>query len=242
MKKYENVPNKKYVVNENYFSQIDSENKAYWLGFLYADGYVRMHKNRSGEIKLKLSIKDSEHLNNFRSHLSSTHKIKEYTSKVVKHGKISLSNCVSLSIYSTKMVQDLFALGCINNKTFKTEFPKSSILKEHERHFIRGLFDGDGCIYHSIGGNINCYILGTTEILSSISDILSYNGILSSVKKCGNIYRLNINGGKNGLLMFKRFLYDNSNILLNRKKYIFDSINYFDRRRIQKIKNIQKII
>ena len=41
------IGNKKYNVDENYFSIIDNEYKAYWLGFLYADGYVRMKYNRS---------------------------------------------------------------------------------------------------------------------------------------------------------------------------------------------------
>ena len=47
------IANKKYTVNENYFENIDNEEKAYWLGFLYADGYVRMKDGRSGELKLK---------------------------------------------------------------------------------------------------------------------------------------------------------------------------------------------
>ena len=28
----------KYSLNDDYFSVIDNEHKAYWLGFLYADG------------------------------------------------------------------------------------------------------------------------------------------------------------------------------------------------------------
>ena len=70
------IANKKYDVNENYFSSIEGEERAYWLGFLYADGYVRI-KGKSGQLTLKLSSKDRDHIVLFNKCLESNYPIKE---------------------------------------------------------------------------------------------------------------------------------------------------------------------
>jgi len=62
------LTNRRYDVNHSFFEVIDTEEKAYWLGFLYADGCVR--KTRSGsQVVLKLSIKDEEHLVMFKNNV-----------------------------------------------------------------------------------------------------------------------------------------------------------------------------
>ena len=80
------VGNKKYQVDDNYFNLIDTEEKAYWLGFLYADGYVRMKDSRSGQLKLKLSSKDRDHIILFNKCLSSNYPIKDYLSTITYNG------------------------------------------------------------------------------------------------------------------------------------------------------------
>ena len=59
----------KYTYNENYFKIIDSEEKAYWLGFLYADGcitrFYRNEKLKSMSLELTLQSNDIEHLKKF---------------------------------------------------------------------------------------------------------------------------------------------------------------------------------
>ena len=65
---------KKYTFDENFFKNIDTEDKAYWLGFFYADGCVRVRKE-SSESKLKLSIKDIDHLEKFKKSLNGNNKI-----------------------------------------------------------------------------------------------------------------------------------------------------------------------
>lgn len=108
------ISNKRYDVNDNYFENIDTEEKAYWLGFLYADGYVRAIKckdgltNRFGELKLKLSINDKEHIELFKKCICSTHKIKDMESTVINNGKTSHTICSSFSVFNLKMVEDLF--------------------------------------------------------------------------------------------------------------------------------------
>lgn len=46
-------------MNEAYFSQIDSEDKAYWLGFMFADGCVYEQKN--GRKVIGMSQKEADH-------------------------------------------------------------------------------------------------------------------------------------------------------------------------------------
>ena len=61
-----NKTSKVYSYDESYFKNIDTEEKAYWLGFLYADGYVRK-RQRNSEMRLKLGIKDLDHLEKFKN-------------------------------------------------------------------------------------------------------------------------------------------------------------------------------
>ena len=100
--KIKNKGTKHYKVNENYFENIDTKEKAYWLGFLYADGYVR-----KGELRLKLKFSDKKHIKKFKKELKSEHIIKDAIQKVKVNDKTYYSKCSSLSIYSTILVNHL---------------------------------------------------------------------------------------------------------------------------------------
>lgn len=213
------IANKKYNVNENFFENIDTEEKAYWLGFLYADGYVRMKYDRSGELKLKLGIKDKGHVELFSKSIESNHKIKDFISDVIVDKIKHSSMCSSLSIYNTKIVKDLYIHGCTNKKTFTIRFP--NLDKELERHFIRGYFDGDGCIhlYRNSKNSIaaSCTISSNYDFIFDLLGIIGYGNIY----KQGNIYNLRI-GKKNDIIKLYDYLYCDSTFYLGRKKDIFD--------------------
>ena len=72
----------KYYFNKNYFDIIDNSEKAYWLGFIWADGYVCKRKRKDNHIeydfKLSLSKIDSDHLEKFKKCLNSNHNILFY--------------------------------------------------------------------------------------------------------------------------------------------------------------------
>ena len=214
---FKKVGNKKYKVDDSYFSKIDTEEKAYWLGFLFADGYVRLKNNRSGQLKLKLSSKDRDHIVLFNNCLSSNYKIKDYISTIKYNDNYISSGVSEVSIYNTNIVKDLINNGCVNKKTFKIRMP--NIEKSLYRHFIRGYFDGDGNIYKSKSRK-NSYQVTIASNFEFNMDIL---GIINfgKIYKYGNIYLLKFSK-IDEIKEFYNYIYNDCKIYLPRKKKIFE--------------------
>lgn len=122
------------IGKEDYFDDIDTEEKAYWLGFIMADGCVSIY-NGQYCLKLHISSKDRMIIDDFLIAIDS--KNSPYFNKN-KDGIESYA--VSLS--SRHMVESLMSLGVVPNKTGYESLPEMS--GELTRHFIRGFFDGDG--------------------------------------------------------------------------------------------------
>ena len=99
--------------NEDFFETIDTEEKAYWLGFLFGDGWISTNiKHSSDLVGLALRVEDEGHIVKFQKAINSNHKLHQYTSeKGFKPGSI----CSRLYIKSDKMVSDLIAHGLIPN-------------------------------------------------------------------------------------------------------------------------------
>tara|TARA_R110000772_G_C13244171_1_gene433943 strand:- start:193 stop:1017 length:825 start_codon:yes stop_codon:yes gene_type:complete len=200
--------NKIYKENSDYFSKIDNPHKSYWLGFLYADGYVRKRKN-SSELKLKLSIKDKEHLYKFRNSLDSNAVIKDGESVLVVDGREYRSKCSFISIYNPKIVDDLFNKGCVNKKTLTIEFPKW-LDNDLKRHFIRGYFDGDGSIVEN-------------KTYSGIR-INFCSGSYSFIEELDNFLHKILNVSKTKLIRYEK---TNSNYLqYNKQSDVFKVLDY----------------
>ena len=236
------VQSKKYNCNENYFELIDTEDKAYWLGFLYADGYIQ-NKTNNGNRKLGISLskKDIEHLNKFNKCIESNYKIKEY--KVGKSGYVEGSPYCRLLITSKKMTDDLIDKGCVEHKTNIIKFPtKEQVPKELIRHFIRGYFDGDGSIYYIKGcKTIEQYsidFLGTDDFLIGIMNTLINEGIINRKYKFekrreGQIVSRFRFGGNGAVLRFCHYIYDNTTIYLDRKFDRYQKLlNILDSKRV----------
>jgi hypothetical protein len=128
--------------NSDLFDQIDNEIKAYWLGFLYADGNVGTSRKclRPDTLTVKLQHRDSEHLLKLASIFS--RKIKPINSKL--NGKIYKS--VIFQLFSIYLCNALISKGIIPRKTFIDSNVMSHVPDNLLHHFIRGNMDGDGCI------------------------------------------------------------------------------------------------
>ena len=198
----------------DFFKVIDTEEKAYWLGFIYADGCVT--KNDKCLI-LELSAKDYDHIVKFQNAIKSTHNIKLYARNNYKYAR--------LTIGCKEMVLDLKQKGCISHKSLLLVFPFCHIPDELISHFIRGYYDGDGCL--SVTSNIKgtkkrtdytLSFLGTKEMLDGINKYLPIN---MPIKKEMRIYRMR-NQSKKVINDILSFLYQDASVYLERKykKYI----------------------
>jgi DNA-binding transcriptional regulator WhiA len=212
-----------YSLNENIFADIDTQEKAYWLGFLFADGYNSEEKR---SITLGLASVDKDHIQKFREFLSSNSPVKVRPPRRPHEQPIHIVN-----ICSTKLSKDLAKLGCMQAKTFKIKFPiwMDSLLW---RHFIRGYFDGDGSvgIYRS-RKSVNCSIaiVSNQKFLSQLKSILkSTVGVNSQISKTFNNNRSDVrclySGGNRQTLRFLQWIYGEASTVLDRKYQTYKKI------------------
>lgn len=218
------IGTKRNFTDETFFENIDSEQKAYWLGFLFADGYVRLRNNKYGELRLKLQSKDKSHIQLFKDTIKSDNIIKDITERYMYKGQIKNASSTSFSVYSTKIVNDLINLGCVQNKTKFIEFP-NRISHTLIHHFIRGYFDGDGSIY-TTKQPYGFFICGSSEnFLSKISQIFKENGIgKQDLRKNNNNVFILSSARINDINRIGMFLYNDATVFLKRKKNAFDVI------------------
>ena len=160
-------PKKDNSFDDNFFKVIDSEEKAYWLGFIFADGSVQYGKKSALEISLKGG--DIKHLQKFKKAISFKGDIKTRDVFLESTGK-TYPAC-RMFLYGTAFVESLISLGCIPSKSLTVEFPQIS--KPLWRHFIRGYVDGNGSIYtiaspYAIGRIPTLEIIGSFPILNAI--------------------------------------------------------------------------
>lgn len=143
----------KLKFNENVFDEINTEEKAYWLGFMYADGYIDSSpldpdKKSTYKVELSLSEYDIEHLYKFN-------KFMQHEDNNVKVGKVKAKDkeyyrC-RWGIANKHLWSSLNNLGCTPRKSLTLQFPNISIFSNDNLivPFIRGYFDGDGCLTYS---------------------------------------------------------------------------------------------
>lgn len=202
--------------NEKFFSEINTQEKAYILGFLYADGCNYSKRNRT---LLTLQENDKEILNKIKECIEYTGDL-IYVCKNPPH-----QNQWTLSLSSKEISEDLNKLGCVPRKSLILTFPTEEQVPSHLiHHFIRGYFDGDGCL--SMNKNTQSYNLsfvGTFEFLSGVLNTLHQDIGISLKKICKinhkqdrNTYLLSISG-RNQLKKVLNWLYKDSTIYLDRK-------------------------
>ena len=197
-----------YNIRQDYFNKIDTEEKAYLLGFLYADGSISKNRN---SIKIEVHEQDSDILDKFINAIFIDNKPKISTDqKIYKY----------ITITSKYMKEDLIAQGCVPNKTFLVTMPK--LEKEMINHFFRGVYDGDGSI--AIGSNkrVRVCLTGYDKFLTEVGNILFNNDIVPRYQQVKPKVSNLIISKKADVIKCLDFLYKDSSIYLNRKyaKYL----------------------
>lgn len=220
------VANRKYLINESYFDNIDTPEKAYLVGLLSADG---CNSTENHTVRLGLLSSDSKLLEKLSSLIYYNYRpltIRKAQMRKFPNGKsyISRESCI-LTMQSQHISDRLSELGVVKAKTTKLVFP-AWLSNELLPHFIRGYFDGDGSICLT-NGQIAIGILSTKLFCDTLREkVNTVLGIRSSVCSAGqnkNAYQYIIHGNKSGI-KFMNWLYTNSTIELDRKHEKYDAI------------------
>ena len=213
----------KYYYDYNKFSNIETEEDAYWLGLLYADGYVCI-TNSSYWFGCDLQVIDENHLKKMNKFMGSNRPINYYERKSPSSNNIC--KMCSIIFMNKQFVYRLIDLGCTQNKSNTITFPVDKINKNLIRHFIRGYFDGDGSLgdygkYNYTRVSIEC---GSKIFLEQLKSFLLDIGITSGVSPDGKCWKLHI-GSQDNVKNFLNYIYKDSNIYLDRKykKYLSSS-------------------
>jgi len=197
------------------FETIDTEEKAYWLGFLYADGSVGSKEHK---IELGLAEQDLKQIEKFRDFIGIMNKI-SYRPNTKSY---------RYSFRSESCKEDLIKQGCMPKKSLILKFPtEDQVPKDLIRHFIRGYFDGDGWFTNTE----SCFQIGLIGTEDFIKGFLDNIEIYNKENKIFNVHREN--GAKRyvfsayvDVLNFLNWIYKDATIYLDRKyEHYLDFIN-----------------
>lgn len=221
---------KRVYFNQNYFESIDSEDKAYFLGLLFADGSVQVsQKSENGFshlIVIELNTTDKEILRKFNKCIENKREVYDYQRLSEEYkGETHIRNMSKVTLYSKKMFDDLSALGKQPIKV-DTCVKVPDIPQHLLRHFIRGYFDGDGSVTVS-NGSIALHIYGTHRFLNSYKEKLESLGIRVNNqvhdKKDINVSMLSINT-KSEIEKIYSLFYKDANFYIKRRKVKFEEL------------------
>lgn len=202
-------------VDEDFFENINTEEKAYCLGLLYSDGCIH---------NLKSIVDGKEYRNLTCCLMMSDRDVIEKVAQALKYtGTIKITKPTNpkhktlygVRIMSVKMASDLINKGCVPRKSAIITFPYNIIPENLIHHFVRGVFDGDGGISMYQNGQYNIYITGTQMLMQGIQKYLPCRSGLSKYKN-SYVYQLYISS-KLAKKEFLEWLYKDATIYMNRK-------------------------
>ncbi len=212
-------------LQENYFEEIDSELKAYFIGLLIADGNVYHYSdesNRQDSISITLLECDSYILEKFRQELNANTNI----TKDTRHINVACT----IAIRSNKIAKDLAKYGIVPNKTSQTYLPK--IDEKYLPAVLRGILDSDGSIRWAKWRNKHLHYIGYCGTHKLMQDIVDYlikiNLPLKTIPKVYDYKGKALSEIKfasyDDIILFGDLVYKNASIYLKRKKDKYDKI------------------
>lgn len=210
------------------FSVIETEEQAYVLGFLSADGHV---SSKTNTIQVILAMKDLAHIWKLNYLLTgcSVKIDKSVRTKPDYPGKI-YEQC-RLRIRSETMAKQLLGHGLTPRKSLTLRPPKR-LRKDLVRHWIRGYFDGDGCVSGSVIKKkkwyVRAHVLGTKQVCNFINE--TFRGIYAHGCHLYRHDKLFVAGyGSYTAQAFLDWIYRDAKIFLDRKyilaeKYLYSGL------------------
>jgi DNA-binding CsgD family transcriptional regulator len=171
-------------INDTYFDAIDTPLKAYFLGYIFADGWIHIRSdNRGHEFGMELQYRDKYILERLNEELGGLNVIsyKEPEEIVICGNLCHSGKSACLRVYSSRIVRGLMKNGIETNKTLKEVFP--IVNEEYFFDFLRGYIDGDGCFWKIKN---HCYMhitCATDKVLLYIQNVLQTFDIKTSIYK-----------------------------------------------------------
>lgn len=209
--------NRKTLINQHFFDKIDTQEKAYILGLLYADGCV---VEKDYEIKISLQEQDKNLLEKIKDCI-------EYSGQLRSIVRPPYLNQWGLDFRSKHLYNAVTNLGCVPRKSLILKFPtEEQVPKYLHSHFIRGYFDGDGCISFRSNRYNSCTVsfVGTYEMMIGIYNTFIGLGItpkkfyrsLKSQAENKNTYSFSTER-KEDIRKILQFMYNDAFLYLERK-------------------------
>lgn len=165
-------------LNDTVFDIVDSQEKAYWLGFFYADGYNCKSDNI---VRVTLQLSDIEHLEKmarFFEYPESKITTRDTKFTDPNTGKIINHPSATLTINSKYLCESLENLGAMQAKSLILKFPQW-LQEEYISSFIRGYIDGDGSFSfketNSTHKEFRFNLASTKEFCDKIRDLIFIN-------------------------------------------------------------------
>ena len=193
--------NHKYRADYRKFKIIDSAEKAYWLGFIAADGCVYVRETNS-TIRIQLNAIDKKHLEKFKKFMNSNVNIIDIIQTSGYASVDKPSHMVAIAFNSNDMAQDLINLGIVPNKSKSLQKPK--IKEEYYLPYILGYFDGDGSLVKFANGEYNLNITGTKATVEWINQILQISSHLEKRNENRETYHIRCGGTNKPYLIMKQ--------------------------------------
>jgi hypothetical protein len=226
-----------YHTNEDYFDNIDTHEKSYWIGLLVTDGSINSKNNT---INLALKFEDIDIVEKFSKIFNVKHNSYKYNGGEYCYCHFG----------NQKIKKALMNLGFTSNKTYDGYINVlEKIPKQFVNSLILGMFDGDGSLFTiSTSTNKNykllslCFCCKTKPEIQWIKNQLMTNLNINDVKinhHTNDIYRITWSGYQVKTIL--NFLYKDSPIYLKRKKDIFDNFNFEEKTKVYSKYNFKGI-
>ena len=200
---------KVHTMDETVFDTI-TEPSAYWIGDLMADGNVNTGRTGNPRISLTIGARDREHLVKFRKFLNCSNPILIKISKV--RGKVRKQYTLRFS--SKRIAENLIGFGVTARKSLTVKV----IGLQDNRHFWRGVVDGDGHIKNRDGKDGDrVVVLGSHDLMCQFITFIENNIPNASTRLIADhkIFRLILYSYTARKIV--RLLYENCVVALDRK-------------------------
>lgn len=201
--------------NRTVFHKIDTPEKAYWLGFILADGCIHITDSDKflGHFSIDIGGEDKEHLYKFTSFVESTPDIVQFTTHSITGNQLA-----HVQLCCAETLKDLYNLGIHPRKSGEEQW----IETPYPADFIRGCYDGDGYIkkdLYSIG------LVGSYGLLNAIQQhFLSVLDIKPKIiGEHGTIFRIEY-AAKEDKKKIANYLWYDGCVSLTRKKELAEKI------------------